>query len=125
VERRITAMALHCYFSYAREQLCRTVGWLSAVQARSRLRECELFHPEMSLQDTSDNFEDSIDDPLTRHSTNHNRKRKVAQMNGEERHHESDEVEGPHRLGKYGDCLIGIMGEVCSCLLTISFLTGK
>jgi hypothetical protein len=101
VERRITAMALHCYFSYERDELSRSGDWLSAVQARCRLRESELFRSENAFEDSGDNFEDSMDDPLTVNSPHPNRKRKVAQMDEEERYHDSDETECQHHLGKH------------------------
>jgi hypothetical protein len=108
-------MALHCYFSYEREQRRHSENWLSASQARRRLGESHLFRPEYSHQDCCDAFEDSIDDPLTRNPSTPSKKRKVAQMNAEDRHNETDNVESPRRLGKYGPFVF-----VLSCVVVVS-----
>jgi hypothetical protein len=76
VERRITAIALHCYFLWRNQQMldktsCVSGDWQFAKQARSDTHKSDRFFelkisPNKSDQsdDEDDRFDDSIDDPF-------------------------------------------------------------
>jgi hypothetical protein len=81
VERRITAMALHCYFTRKRDVLVTKPNWEDASEARRSLKETKLVTTESSNHDSNDMFEDSTDDPLNCHSSVVGTKRKMEQMN--------------------------------------------
>lgn len=111
VERRITAMALHCYFSCKREDFVQRSDWLSAVEARRRLRNSELLHLEQSQDEPGGMFEDSSDDPLIQYLPSVGAKRKAEHMDTsrESRRHTAplgdeammdDQPDRPRRPGK-------------------------
>ncbi|KAG7344127.1 RNA helicase ERCC4-like protein [Nitzschia inconspicua] len=81
VERRIMAVALHCYFSHKRDVLLKEDGWKIAVDARRDLRNTEKERLESLPYEHSSDFEDSTDDPLHVHCRGNGKKRKIELLN--------------------------------------------
>jgi hypothetical protein len=65
VDRRITAMALHCYFQWRQETSKYATNWLSAVEARHQIAVWETTRLHLRQTQNDDGvFDDSSDDPF-------------------------------------------------------------